>query len=84
MKWKSVWVVALGLLLVGPLLMGCGSSPEPCPECLTAMPCPECPDCPAVDCPEPAPVEVECPVCPEPGAACPFQAEWAGSPHADA
>ncbi len=84
MKWTSVWVVALGLLLVGALLAGCGSPPEPCPDCPAATPCPECPDCPTVDCPEPAPAEVECPLCPEPGAAFPFQDKWAVSPHADA
>jgi hypothetical protein len=84
MKWKSAWVLGLGLVLVGMFLVGCGSVAEPCPECPTAVPCPECPDCPAVDCPELAPAAVDCSECPEPDAACPFQGEWAASPHADA
>jgi hypothetical protein len=92
MKCKSVWVVALGLLLVGLLLVGCGPVAEPCPELPTVAPCPECPDfpavdcldCPAVDCPELAPTAADCPECAEPDAACPFKGEWAASPHADA
>jgi hypothetical protein len=91
MKWK-IFVAVLGLLLLGLILVGCGATPEPCPEC------PECPEaeCPEVDCPEcpeaecPECPEAECPECPEcpeaAGAAmdCPFTEQWAGSAHADA
>ena len=92
MKWKFL-VVVVGLLLVGLILVGCGATPEPCPEC------PECPECPQVECPEcpepeacpecPAAECPECPACPEPEAGaeamgCPFEEQWAESAHADA
>jgi hypothetical protein len=85
--------MVLGLLLVGLLLVGCGATPEPCPECPTAEPCPECPECPEAECPECPEAEcpaVECPECPEvecpeaEAAGCPFEDDWAGSGHADA
>ena len=55
MKWK-IFAAVVGLLLLGLILVGCGATPEPCPEC------PECPEaeCPEVECPE-----AECPECPE-------------------
>ena len=99
MKWKIVAAV-VGLLLLGLILVGCGATPEPCPECpeCPAAECPEvestaaeCPECPAVECPEcPAadcPEPEACPECPEAAGAamdCPFSDDWAGSAHADA
>jgi hypothetical protein len=90
MKIRMFAVVA-GLLLLGLVLVGCGATPEPCPDCPAAPPCPDCPapepcaECPT--CPEQAACP-ECPACPEPEAAapseaCPFTADWAGSGHAD-
>lgn len=88
MKWRVVAVVT-GLLMLSLILVGCGATPEPCPECPacaecpTAAPCPECPEAAACpECPEPEPCP-ECAECPE-SAACPFENEWAASPHADA
>jgi hypothetical protein len=94
MKWSLSLMVALGLLAVGLLLVGCGATTEPCP---TAQPCPET-ECPTVEacpaCPEVAacPTAEACPACPtaEAGAAtagvtttCPFGEQWASSAHAD-
>ena len=93
MKWKVSLFVVLGLLLAGLLLVGCGATPEPCPDCPTAEPCPDCPECPEAECPECPEADcpaVECPECPEvecpeaEAAGCPFEDDWAGSGHADA
>ncbi len=79
MKLKTYLVVVTGLLLLGLLLVGCGATPEPCPDCPTAEPCPECPECPEpVECPE-----VECPDVPAGITEVPFAEMWAESPHAD-
>jgi hypothetical protein len=92
MKWKFL-VVVVGLLLVGLILVGCGATPEPCPECPECPECPaaECPECPAVEpCPECPAVECpDCPACPEPeggeaAMGCPFEEQWAESAHANA
>ena len=32
MKWKAAALV-VGLLLLGLVLVGCGATPEPCPDC---------------------------------------------------
>ncbi len=89
MKWKF-FVVAVGLLLLGLILVGCGATPEPCPECpeCPAAECPEpepCPDCPEAECPEPEPCP-DCPeaACPESAVEVPFLELWAGSGHANA
>jgi hypothetical protein len=91
MKWK-IFAAVVGLLLLGLILVGCGATPEPCPECpecpeaeCPEVECPEaeCPECPEVECPE-------CPVCPEPEAGeaamvtCPMEEQWAESAHANA
>jgi hypothetical protein len=81
MKWK-LFIVVVGLLALGLVLVGCGATPEPCPDCPTAEPCPDCPAAEA------------CPECPEcPAAECaglpagvteiPFADMWAESAHAD-
>jgi len=91
MKWKWL-ILVVGLLLLGLVLVGCGATATPCPEapaCPTAAACPECPEAAACPTAEACP---ECPTCPAPEAgtageitdACPFWADWSGSPHADA
>ena len=97
MKWKQVVTVLVGLLAIGLLLVGCGATPEPCPDCpdCPETECPTCPeaDCPAApDCPD-CPAAVECPECPAaecpaiecpgPGEGVPFAEMWAESAHAD-
>jgi hypothetical protein len=88
MKWKLSMVVALGLLLVALVLVGCGTEATPCPDCPTA----ECPTAEACAAPEAAPTcEVcpTCPTCPEVSAGggvtttCPYGEEWSTSAHAD-
>ena len=81
MKWKAM-IVVLGLLLVGLILVGCGATPEPCPDCPACPECPavaECPECPTTECPAcpECPEAVECPECPT--AECP-EVECPGLP----
>ncbi len=63
-------LLILSIMLVGVLILaGCGSSGEPA---VASVDCPDCPECPeAADCEAPA------------GGAVPFEADWAGSGHAD-
>ncbi len=94
-RWS---LVVVGLLVLGLVLAGCGTTQEPCPDCPTQAPCPDCPECPEAECPEaecpecpeaecPECPTVECPECPEAGEAAadyPFVEEWSASAHADA
>jgi len=94
MRPKNLIISGLFLVLMAVFLVACGGKSTPCPEagpCPTAEKCPTCPEVkecpvstPCPDCP-PAPTQAPCPTA-EPCPACleaPFQADWAGSGHAD-
>jgi hypothetical protein len=94
MRPKYLIISGLFLVLLAALLVACSGKSTPCPAaapCPTAEKCPTCPE--ATKCPEPtkcpdcppAPTQAPCPTA-EPCPACleaPFQADWAGSGHAD-
>jgi len=97
MKSKYLIIGGLFLVLTAALLVACSGKSTPCPAaapCPTAGKCPTCPDAPKcpdpVKCPDcpPAPTQAPCPTaepcpsCPE-GIVAPFEADWAGSGHAD-
>jgi len=83
MKLRFLVTIAV-LLVLALIVVSCGGTAEPCPECPECPPA-ECPECPEAECPEcPACPEPEpCPECPE-AMSCPFEEDWAGSGHADA
>jgi hypothetical protein len=97
MQCKRLLPVMAALALLILVVAACGGETTPCPTaeaCPPAATCEACPTCPeAAACPttEACPAPEACPTCPEAGAgvtttavACPYQDEWAGSPHADA
>ena len=91
MQCKRLLPVIAALALLILVIAACGGETTPCPTAEACPPATTCETCPT--CPEAAacPTAEACPTCPEPAAgvtttaaACPYQDEWAASPHADA
>jgi len=91
MQCKRLLPVIAALALLILVIAACGGETTPCPTaeaCPPATTCETCPTCPEA---EACPTAEACATCPEPAAgvtttaaACPYQDEWAASPHADA